>query len=247
MELTVLGCSGTFPSADSGCSSYLVRHDGYTLMIDAGNGAVGALQRVAGLLDPDAVLLSHLHADHCVDLVAYSYARRFHEAKPARLPVHGPQGTQERICRIFDRPPRDHLDKVYVFHTVAPGHLELGPFSVTLTPTAHPIETYSVRVEAGGRSLCYSADTGVTPRLVEAAKGVDLFLCEATWEDGGNHPPDVHLTASEAGEHAAEADVARLLLTHKVAWQHDDDVLAGAARAFRGPVEMAAAGRTYAV
>ncbi len=146
MELTVLGCSGTFPSADSACSGYLVRHEGYSLMIDVGNGSIGALQRVGSLLGVDAVVLSHLHADHCVDLAAYSYARRFHPEKPRRLPVYGPEGTQKRLCRIFDVNPRDGLEEVYDFRTVDPGRFELGPFQLDLAPTNHPIETHAIRV-----------------------------------------------------------------------------------------------------
>ncbi len=103
MRLTVLGCAGTFPGPRSGCSSYLVEHDGFRLLLDAGNGAVGALQRHGGLLDLDAVLLSHLHADHCVDLVAYAYARIYPPAgPPPPLPVYGPGGTEERLVRVFD-------------------------------------------------------------------------------------------------------------------------------------------------
>jgi ribonuclease BN (tRNA processing enzyme) len=247
MELTVLGCSGTFPSADSGCSSYLVRHDGFTLMIDAGNGAVGALQRVGDLLEPSAILLSHLHADHCVDLVAYSYARRFHAAKPRPIPLYGPTGTQDRICQIFDKAPRDHLDKVYDFRTISASTYEIGPFRIQLVPTNHPVETYAVRVEADGRSLCYSADTGQSQELIEAARGVDLFLCEATWPDDGDYPSGVHLTPKQTGAHATAADVGRLVLTHTVAWLPDEDVLAGAAKTYAGPLELAAAEKTYSV
>ena len=87
MRLTVLGCAGTFPGPLSGCSSYLVEQDGFRLLLDAGNGAVSALQRAADLLAVDAVLLSHLHADHCLDLVAYSYARRYHPEGPLPPPA----------------------------------------------------------------------------------------------------------------------------------------------------------------
>lgn len=247
MELSVLGCAGTFPSADSPCSSYLVRHDGYTLMLDAGNGSLGALQKAVDLLDVDAVVLSHLHADHCVDLAAYSYARRFHPAKPANLPVYGPKGTQERLCRIFDTTPRDGLEGVYDFHTVTPGALELGPFRLDLAQTNHPIECNAIRVSAGGRSLTYSADSAPSDDLVELAKGSDLFLCEATWLDGVDVPPDVHMRAREAGEHATKADVGRLLLIHTISYQDDQQALHEAGEAFAGPLGLAVAGASYAI
>ena len=247
MQLDILGCAGTFPSADSPCSSYLVRHEGYTLMLDAGNGSIGALQRVADLLDVDAVVLSHLHADHCVDLAAYSYARRFHPTKPGLLPVHGPKGTQDRLCRIFDVPPKDGLSGVYDFHTVTPGKLELGPFTLELAQTNHPIECNAIRVSADGRSLTYSADSAPSDGLVELASGSDLFLCESTWLDDTPAPPDVHMRAREAGEHATRADVGRLLLIHTISYQDDQRTLDEASQAFGGPIGLAVAGASYTV
>ncbi|HVE63170.1 MAG TPA: MBL fold metallo-hydrolase [Mycobacteriales bacterium] len=247
MELNVLGCAGTFPSADSPCSSYLVRHDGYTLLIDAGNGSLGALQKVVGLLDVDAVVLSHLHADHCVDLVAYSYARRYHPERPDRLPVYGPKGTQGRLCQIFETPQPDGLEQVYDFHTVTPGQFELGPFTLDLAPMSHPVECHAIRVSAGGRSLTYSADTAPSDDLIRLAHGSDLFLCEATWLDGTPYPPYVHMRASEAGEHATKADVGRLLLIHTISYQDDQQALDEATNTFAGPLGLAVAGASYAV
>ena len=245
MRLTVLGCAGTFPSAESGCSAYLVEHEGFRLLLDAGNGAIGALQRHVGIFDLDAVLLSHLHADHCIDLVAYSYARRYHPEQPARLVVHGPRGTAERLSRIFDKPPPDGLHDVYDFRTTAPGKTRIGPFEVELTPTAHPIECYAVRVSVGGRSLTYSADTGPSVDVARAAAGSDLFLCEATWLDDSVTVPDLHLTARQAGEHAARAGVGRLALIHTTAYLDQDAYVEQAARAFDGPIDRARPHLTY--
>lgn len=245
MKLTVLGCSGTFPSAESGCSAYLVEHEGFRLMLDAGNGAIGALQRHVGLFDLDAVLLSHLHADHCVDLVAYSYARRYHPDPQPRLVVHGPKGTAERLCQVFDAPPSDGLHDVYDFRTTSPGKTRIGPFEVELTPTAHPIECYAIRVAAGGKSITYSADTGPCDDVAKAATGSDVFLCESTWLEGSPHPPNLHLTAREAATHAARAGVGRLSLIHTTAYLDQSAYAAQAAEVFDGPIDLAAPGLTY--
>lgn len=245
MRLTVLGCSGTFPSADSGCSAYLVEHDGFRLMLDAGNGAIGALQRHIGLFDLDAVLLSHLHADHCVDLVAYSYARRYHPERPPRLTVHGPRGTAERLSQVFDTPPPDLLHDVYDFRTTSPGRTRIGPFDIELTPTAHPIECYAIRVTADGKSITYSADTGPCDDVAKAAAGTDVFLCESTWLDDSPHPPNLHLTAREAAQHAVQAGVGRLSLIHTTAYLDRDAYVTQAAEEFDGPIDLAAPGTTY--
>jgi ribonuclease BN (tRNA processing enzyme) len=245
VRLTVLGCSGTFPSKDSGCSAYLVEQDGFRLLVDAGNGAIGALQRYAGLFDLDAVLLSHLHADHCIDLVAYSYARRYHPDPPPRLPVYGPYGTAGRLCAIFDRRPPDGLRQVYDFHTTGAGSRDIGPFRIDLTPTEHPIECYAIRVTAGGRSFTYSADTGPTDSLVAAARDTDVFLCEATWLDSSPGVPNLHLTAREAGEHAARAGVGKLVLIHTTAYLDQDAYVVQAGGTYDGPIERATSGSTY--
>ena len=98
MRLTVVGCSGSFPGPDSAASCYLLEADGFRLVVDMGNGSLGALQRFAPLFGIDAVLLSHLHADHCVDLYSYSVARAYAPAGPQPpIPVYGPAGTSMRI------------------------------------------------------------------------------------------------------------------------------------------------------
>jgi len=249
MQVTVLGCAGTFPNADSPCSAYLVEHDGFRLLLDVGNGAVGALQRHAGLLDVDAVYVSHLHADHCLDLLAYSYARRFHpDGPPPTLPVYGPAGTQERLLRAFDVPsPPDRLEDVYEFWTTAAGPTFIGPFDVWLARTAHPVETYAITLRAADRAITYSADTGPSTDVAAAARGSDLFLCEATWMTQDGLPPDLHMTAQQAGAHARTAGVGRLLLVHTTPFTSPERLLGEAGDEYDGPLEIARAGTTYTV
>jgi len=242
VKVTVIGCAGTFPNAGSACSAYLVEHEGFSLLLDMGNGAVGALQRYAALLAPDAVFLSHLHADHCVDLVAYSYARKYHPEPPGRLPVHGPAGTHERLQLIGNS---GRLDDVFEFVDTAAGRTDIGPFAVTLAPAAHPVETYSIRLEAAGRAVVYSGDTGPTPHLVSNATAADLLLCEATWTNPG--PADLHLTAAEAGEHAHRAGAGKLLLVHTTPFSTPEVLLEQAAQHYDGKIDIPAAGATYAV
>jgi ribonuclease BN (tRNA processing enzyme) len=246
VQLTVLGCAGTFPGPDSPCSSYLVEYDGFRLVVDMGAGSLGQLQKHIDLLDVDAVYISHLHADHCIDLVAYSYARRYHpDGIPPQLPVFGPAGTCARICSSFEAPPVGGLLDVYDFHEVQPGAFEIGPFAVTTAVTNHPIPCHAVRLEAGGRSITYSGDSGESEPLIELARGTDLFLCEASWEHADTNPPDVHLSGRQAGEHATKAAVGSLLLTHVVAWSDPSAVLAEAKQTYAGAVSLATPGTTY--
>jgi ribonuclease BN (tRNA processing enzyme) len=237
VRLTVLGCSGTFSGPTEACSSYLLEQDGFRLLMDMGSGALGALQRHGDLRDLDAVWISHLHADHFIDLVPLAVARRYHpDGVPPPLDVYGPTGTRERVEAGFGRPG---LEDVYTFHVVEPGQLPLGPFDVTLTEVAHPATCYAARLTSGGRTLAYSADTGPTDALVDAARGADVLLCEASWTDKPGLPPDIHLTGRQAGEHAKRAGVPSLWLTHIVPWTDAEAVRAEAAEVYDGALDIA--------
>jgi ribonuclease BN (tRNA processing enzyme) len=148
--------------------------------------------------------------------------------------------VRQQVAAAYGRNVDELLDQVYDFRPrESEGRIEAGPFTVDLTRVNHPIETYGMRVEAGGRSLAYSADTGACDALVEIARGADLFLCEASYLDGDSNPPNVHLTGREAGEHAARADVGKLLLTHLVPWGDPTRTLGEAERSFDGDIEVA--------
>ncbi len=196
----------------------------------------------------DAVYVSHLHADHCIDLVAYSYARRYHPAGlPKRLPVYGPKGTAERICQSFEVPPADGLLDVYDFREQAAGRLQLGPFAITTAVVNHPVECHGMRIEADGRTLAYSGDTAECDQLVEHRLDADLFLCEASWLSDPEPAPNIHLTGRGAGEHAARAGAKRLLLTHVMPFTDADQILAEARSTYDGPLELAVCGASYDV
>ena len=236
MRLTVLGCAGTFPAPDSPCSSYLLESDGFRLLVDAGNGALGALQRHGGVLDVDPVCVSHLHGDHYLDLVPYVYVRRYHPAGRAPLlAVHGPAGTEDAL----QPPAGGSAREAYTFSTTTEGRFGIGPFTVTTARMNHPVECYAARFEADGRSLTYSGDTGETDALPRLAQGTDLLLCEASFLDGADNPPGLHLTGSQAGRYAAAAGAGRLLLTHLVPWGERAASLEAARSTFDGSVVLA--------
>ncbi|MEV6652321.1 MBL fold metallo-hydrolase [Streptomyces sp. NPDC051219] len=250
MKLTVVGCSGSFPSADSACSSYLVEADGFRLLLDMGNGALGELQRHIGLYDLDAVFLSHLHADHCIDMCAYFVARYYrHEGgRCDALPVYGPEGTEQRLTTAYeDVPDEKSMSEVFDFRTLKPGSFVLGPFQVRTERVLHPVEAYGIRIEHDGKSLTYSGDTGVSEALNELAAGADLFLCEASFTHGKEDIPGLHLNGREAGEQARRANVGRLVLTHIPPWTNARRNLADARAAYDGPAELASAGATYLI
>src|ERR1700753_1421592 len=113
MKLTGVGMAGTFPGPVSGCSSYLVEHEGFRLLLAIGDVSTGALQEACALLGPAAVIVSHLHGDHYLDLITYPYARRYHpEGQPAKLDVHGPSAIRESVAGAYVRDANELLDEV---------------------------------------------------------------------------------------------------------------------------------------
>ncbi|RYP84105.1 MBL fold metallo-hydrolase [Nocardioides guangzhouensis] len=258
MRLTVVGCSGSYPGPDSPASCYLVEATGvdesgegrtWRILLDLGNGALGALHRYADPLAVDAVFLSHLHADHCLDLCGYYVMRKYHPAgHQPRIPVYGPEGTAARMARAYDLPEDPGMTEEFDFHAYPDGGaVELGPFRIEPVAVEHPVPAYALRVHAGGRLLVYTGDSGVCEPVEHAAEGADLFLAEAAFCDGEENPEGIHLTGTDVGNMAKRAGVGRLVLTHIPAW-HDRQVAFDEARAvWDGPLEVAAAGATYDV
>ncbi|AGZ39561.1 MBL fold metallo-hydrolase [Actinoplanes friuliensis] len=246
MRLTVLGCAGSFPGPESACSAYLVEAEGFRLLIDFGSGSLSALQRYAGIGAVDAIMLTHLHCDHMLDACTYVVVRRYAPGGPLPpLPVYAPMGAAERISAAYSS-ENEPVDDVYTFYGLQPGTFPIGPFTVTADRVNHPIETYGVRVEHNGKVLAYSSDTAPCDSLLRLAQGADLFLCEASYLDGVENPPDLHLTGGEAGEAATKADVGKLLLTHLVpAWVSEASTVEAASAAYAGPVEVVRPGSRY--
>ena len=254
MRLTIVGCSGSYPGPDSAASCYLLEaeHDGRTwrILLDLGNGALGQLHRYLDPLDIDAVFLSHLHADHCLDLCGYYVMRKYHPtgAQP-RIPVWGPAGTAERMAKAYDLPTDPGMTEEFDFSEydsrAAGAPVEVGPFRVEAHPVVHPVAAYALKVTAGGRTLVYSGDTGPCPALDEAATDAHLLLAEASFRSGDDNPPDLHMTGADCGRTASKAGVERLVLTHIPPWYDAADAEAEARAEWSGQVELARAGATY--
>jgi ribonuclease BN (tRNA processing enzyme) len=251
MRLTIVGCSGSYPGPDSAASCYLVEAEHgdrtWRILLDLGSGALGPLQRYADPLTVDAVFLSHLHADHCLDLCGYHVLRRYHPSGHQPLiPVWGPVGTADRMARAYDLPSDPGMREEFDFLTYD-GTVELGPFVVEPIRVAHPVPAYGLRITADGVTLGYSGDTGPCGGFDDVARDVDLLLAEASFRDGDDNPANLHLTGSDCGATATRAGVRRLLLTHVPPWHEAEDSLAEARSAYDGPVDLARTGDVHVV
>ncbi|HEU0088687.1 MAG TPA: MBL fold metallo-hydrolase [Pseudonocardiaceae bacterium] len=252
MLLTVLGCSGSVPSPQSPASGYLVRAGYTTVVLDLGNGSFGALQRHVDPFDLDAVILSHLHPDHCADVSALTVYRRYHPVRKPGWPValHGPSEVADRLAAAYAASTAERLvadlSDVYDFRPFA-GPVRIGLLEVHAVPVEHLCEAYAVRLCQAGRTLVYSGDTGPCRALVDLAAGADVLLAEASWPDRVRNPSGIHLSGRDAGQAAAAAGVGRLLITHAPPWTDTEQVLAEAKAAFDGPTELVRAGADYLI
>ncbi|MBT0568252.1 cyclic nucleotide-degrading phosphodiesterase [Williamsia sp. CHRR-6] len=249
MRLTVLGSSGSCGGPGRPASGYLLSVPGeQPVVMDFGPGVLGALQQHT---DPNgvAIMLSHLHADHCLDLPGLMVWRRFAPVPAtSRTRLIGPTGTGERIGAASSEYPGqiDDVNDTFTVHAWTQGTpVEVGGLTVTPTRVSHPPETYGLRVVApSGKVLAYSGDTGVCDGLVSLARDADVFLCEASWtHDPANRPPGLHLSGTEAGEMATAAGAKSLLLTHIPPWTDQDAIVAEASTTYSGPISVAVPGR----
>ena len=248
----MLGCSGSVVGPDSPASGYLITAPATPpLVMDFGGGVLGALQRH---VDPNDVhvLLSHLHADHCLDLPGLFVWRRYHPTPaPERGRMYGPSDTWTRLAAA-SAPLGGELDDFTDIFEVQPWTdgeaVSFGALTVLPRLVSHPTESYGLRITNGaGATLVYSGDTGMCESLVELAAGADVFLCEASWTHSEDRPKHLHMSGTEAGQAAKRAGVGMLLLTHIPPWTSREDVISEAKAEFDGPVHAVVAGETIDV
>ena len=241
VDLTVLGCAGSHTGVGRMCSGYLVEAAGRRILLDAGNGSTGNLQREHRLRDLDAIVVSHRHIDHCIDLIGCYYNLRFDPAFITRMPLYAAAEVHDLLTGMLSNDSPMSFDDVFDHQQVGHGdELAIGDVRLRFARSWHPVPTVSTRIEVGGVTVVYSGDSAGGPELVEIARGADLFLCEATWTgDAAEHPPGIHLTAADAAAVANEAGVERLVLTHIAGGTDRERVMFEAAAVFDGTVQLA--------
>lgn len=261
MRLTVIGCAGSFPGPNAAASCYMVSTiddlgKTWRLIIDMGNGALGTLQTHMDLEDIDAILISHLHPDHCIDLSGLHVAVKWNPNGWGRgpIPLYGPSDIHQYLVNTHGLPLEPGMHTEFEFHEWSNhSEVQIGPFTVTPHTVVHPVkEPYALRIECetseGRTILTYSGDTDLCSGLVEAARDADLFLCEAAYQEGRDDAlRGIHLTGRRAGIAAQKAGVRNLLLTHLPIWNDPGVVFAEAREVFTGPISLAEASATYRV
>jgi ribonuclease BN (tRNA processing enzyme) len=233
LSVTVLGSSGTYAGPDQASSGYLVRSEATAVWVDAGPGTLGNLQRHIDLRQLDAVVLSHHHPDHWLELPVLRNALRYVLGVDG-VPVFGTRATQRAARNVIGK-----LEPTLEWTTIADSAtFGIGDLDVRCSRTDHPVETLAFRIDHGGRSLAYSADTGNGWSVAALGTGIDLFLCEASLRDADADAVQ-HLTGTQAGAMGRAAGVARLVITHVVPGVDPEDQRAAAEAAFGAPVAVA--------
>ncbi|HYU35192.1 MAG TPA: MBL fold metallo-hydrolase [Thermoanaerobaculia bacterium] len=251
MRLHVLGSSGGYSVPDNPCTGFLLEHGEARLWIDAGTGTLAAVQRILPLERIDALVVSHVHADHCADLFTAYVAFRFQlDGKPLRKPLWAPREVWEVVPRFLDPSGAGvlKLEEAFEFHPLEDGaEAEIAGIRFRCERTDHPVETLALRAEADGAVLAFSADTGPAADLTGLARDADLFVCEACYQNAAMGGP-VHLSARQAAGLARRAGVRKLALTH--IWPTlDPEVSLDEAREAAGevPVELARPGGVFEI
>lgn len=252
MRLTILGRSPAAPNPGEACAGYLVEGGGGRVLVDIGPGVVAQLLRWHHPDELDAVVVSHMHADHMLDLVTLRYVYPW-RARPRdeRLRVVMPPGSADQVLDLARGVgnARHFEDSFRLAEHDGASALRFGGLSLTPVETEHFIPCWGFRAEADGSLLAYTADSGPCESLLELGDSADLLLSEATLRslDEDAQPPERrgHLTPAEAGEIARQAGARRLLLTHLPVEEDGAWARSAASDAFGPGVEVAEPGRTY--
>ena len=261
MRITVLGKSPAWEDAGGACSGYLVEEGGTRLLVDCGPGVFAKLRATIDYVDVDAVVISHIHADHILDLVPYASALTY-APRQQPVPVDGWPGTDSPARPLLHAPPgapdafralcaaggmnEIHLERAFDLRVYDPDEtLELGGLALRFRSVPHFVPTYAIEVAGAGGRLTYSADTAPSDALCEFARDTDLLLIEATLPRPERAGERGHLTATEAGDHARRAAARRVVLTHISDELDPETARSQAAEAYGAHVDVAYEGAVY--
>lgn len=251
MRLTVLGGSAAGGNTGQGCAGYLVDTGSTRIVLDLGPGTFQELRKHVDYRTLDAVVISHLHVDHILDVAAMRFALAYHPVSPTEpVSLWLPPGGPSHFDRLGNALAADPVEKPFfasqftIFEYDPRVPLTIGDAELSFHPTVHYIPCWAIRIDAGGKSLVYTADTGPASDLSGLAAGADVVLSESTLLVPSNEQFDRrgHLTVAEAAGIARDAQASTLVLTHYWETTGQRRMMATASEIFPGRSEIARPG-----
>jgi len=252
VQLTPIGTSPAWYNAGEASTGFLLEVDGFRLLVDCGGGVVSRYLELFGADAPvDAVVITHVHADHASDLVPLTYGIEYGQLAHWHPQLWLPPGAHDRLLRLvstWDADESFFTATHDVHHYTTDEAFEIGPISVRALEVPHFIESHALRFDVDGTSCGYTSDLGPFAPAGSFFSGVDVLVSEATLAEQHNESADArgHLTAAEAGGIAAAAGAHSLLLTH-VPTHLQPGVVARAAKVYDGPIALAQSGAKYSI
>jgi ribonuclease BN (tRNA processing enzyme) len=244
VKLTIIGHWGGYPKANEASSGYLLEHDGYRLLIDCGSGVLSKLQPILAPDQLDGLIISHYHPDHIADIGVLQHARL----------IGGLLGKKMECLPIYSHAYNEYEFSKLTYKNITKGIayqpdevLRVGPFTVTLLKTNHPVDCFAMRFECDGRSVTYTADTAFKEELITFSKNADLLLCECNFYGDGDGSKAGHMTSIDAGRLAHRANVKTLILTHLPHYGRLQKLQEEAATQYHGFVTLAQYGLSLTI
>lgn len=244
LAVRILGCSGSYAAPGGACTGYLMQSDKANVWLDAGPGTLANLQFHQPLVDLDAIVITHAHPDHWLELPIVAVALKWFELRDP-LAVYANQHVLD-VARELIGPD---VDEVFDWHVItADSRVEIGDQSWSFAETDHYVPTLATRVDADHSSIVFSADTGPAFSFAELRVGgpIDMAIVESTFLERAGNEGVLHLSAPEAAQLAADGEAAVLMLTHQAPPEDRRAHLEVAKTIFPGRVVLAEVGDQYA-
>ncbi|SFD37308.1 Ribonuclease BN, tRNA processing enzyme [Lentibacillus persicus] len=236
MKLTIIGYWGGYPAPGGATSAYLLEQDDFTLLIDAGSGALSKLQHTKHVMDLDAVILSHYHNDHVADIGVLQYAwlvQSYIRERNEILPIYGHTEDEEGFKALTHK----NTEGIPYDPDAA---LEVGPFTITFLRTEHPVPCFGMRITDGETVLVYTADTAFKEEWYDFARDADFLITDCNFYEHQDGSGTGHMTSKEGAMIAEEANAGKLILSHLPQYGDNRNLVKEAKQYFSGSIQLAA-------
>jgi ribonuclease BN (tRNA processing enzyme) len=245
LRLFVAGAGPAYSDRPSAVgSAYVVRGDGAPILLDIGQGTFPRLFTITRPEDLAAVLISHLHPDHFVDLVPLRHYLRFELDGDRRVRVVAPDALAGRLDALSGEPA--FADGALAIETLRAGSVEAPGSGLTIVaaPVTHRDQAFAFRVARApeGPGLVFSGDCGRASDLEPLIRPGDWLLSEVSFGTGPAPVADLHLDATAVGDLAARTGASRVLLTHLQMGYAPQATIDAVRARYDGPVALVAPG-----